>query len=203
MPPSEHGCDQGEMTSAFALRALAADEMQEAEAHIATCADCQRELESLRPVIHSLVNWPQDMLQPSASLWDQLATRIAPEARGTPAPADRRWSEPEWSDVGPGISCKVLASDHEGNRSACWLAWRREPLIRRIAMPVWKSCTCSTASSGSTTESCVRAITIGRSQELQTTRYGARQAAPACSSPRRAILFFDDLIAVTSRRASA
>ena len=116
MPPNGHGCDRGEMTSAFALRALAADEMQEAEAHIATCADCQRELESLRPVIHSLVNWPQDMLQPSASLWDQLASRIAPEARGMPGPADRRWSEPEWGDVGPGISCKVLASDLEAQQ---------------------------------------------------------------------------------------
>ena len=116
MPPAEHGCDQGEMTSAFALRALAADEMQEAEAHIATCADCQRELESLRPVIHSLVNWPQDMLQPSASLWDQLASRIAPEARGTPGPVERRWSEPEWEDVGTGISCKVLASDQEAQQ---------------------------------------------------------------------------------------
>ena len=116
MTRNRQGCDQGEMTSAFALRALAADEMQEAEAHIATCADCQRELESLRPVIHSLVNWPQDMLQPSASLWDQLASRIAPEARGTPGPVERRWSEPEWEDVGPGISCKVLASDHEAQQ---------------------------------------------------------------------------------------
>ena len=112
-PSNGHGCDRAEITSAFALRALAADEMREAEVHIATCADCQRELESLRPVIHSLVNWPQDMLQPSASLWDQLASRIAPEARGLPDPVDRRWSEPEWDDVGTGITCKVLASDLE------------------------------------------------------------------------------------------
>ena len=30
-----------------------------------------------------------------------------------PEPVDRQWSEPEWDDVGPGISCKVLASDLE------------------------------------------------------------------------------------------
>ena len=107
------GCDQSEMTSAFALGALPSDEMHKVEAHIAACADCRRELESLRPVMNSLVNWPQDVLQPAASLWDRLASRIAPEAAETPGPVDRRWSEPEWEDVGPGISCKVLANDPE------------------------------------------------------------------------------------------
>ena len=53
-----------------------------------------------------------DVLRPAASLRERLAHRIAQDT-GEPAglPGKHRWSEPQWEDVAPGISCKVLASD--------------------------------------------------------------------------------------------
>ena len=57
------------------------------------------------------------MLRPSASLWDRLAQRIAAETGGEPVlPAPQRGAEPEWKEVAPGISCKLLATDTETNR---------------------------------------------------------------------------------------
>ena len=73
----------------------------------------------LRPVLDSFGSWPTDVLRPSASLWERLAQRIATETGGRPvavAPAPSRWPEPEWKEVAPGISCKLLATDTEKNR---------------------------------------------------------------------------------------
>jgi anti-sigma factor ChrR (cupin superfamily) len=87
------------------------------EAHIALCSECRREMESLRPVVDSFVSWPTDVLRPSASLWDRLAHRIAEETGGEPVlAAPEHWSEPEWEEVAPGISCKLLATDTEQAR---------------------------------------------------------------------------------------
>jgi hypothetical protein len=48
------------------------------------------------------------MLRPSVSLWERLADRIAQEkGEARVATAPQPWSEPEWDDVAPGISCKV------------------------------------------------------------------------------------------------
>ena len=44
---SQDRCEQSEATSAYALQVLATNEVAAAEAHIASCPDCQRELESL------------------------------------------------------------------------------------------------------------------------------------------------------------
>jgi anti-sigma factor ChrR (cupin superfamily) len=53
-----------------------------------------------------------DVLRPSASLQERLALRIASETGGEPVlPATGQWSEPEWHDVAPGISCQLLAAD--------------------------------------------------------------------------------------------
>jgi hypothetical protein len=49
--PDRNRCKQREMTCAYAAEALAASEVAAAEAHIAACADCRRELERLRPVL--------------------------------------------------------------------------------------------------------------------------------------------------------
>src|SRR6185503_20572071 len=70
-------CGQSEVTCAYAARALAASEIAAAEAHIAACPDCQRELESLRQVVDRFVSWPTDVLRPAASLQARLALRIA------------------------------------------------------------------------------------------------------------------------------
>ena len=110
-------CAQGEVTCAYAAQALAASEVAAAEAHIAACAECRRELESLRPVVDRFVAWPTDVLRPTASLPERLARRIAAE-RGTQPmlPPAQRWSEPEWEQVAPGIQCKLLATDTERHR---------------------------------------------------------------------------------------
>jgi anti-sigma factor ChrR (cupin superfamily) len=110
-------CEESEATCAYALEVLPAGEVPAIQAHIASCADCRRELESLRPVIDRLVSWPTDVLRPTTSLQTRLALRIAEETGEQPVPPPaRRWSEPEWEQVAPGIECKLLATDIERRR---------------------------------------------------------------------------------------
>ena len=116
-----NSCEQSEVTCAYAAQALVASEVATAEAHIAACPDCRRELESLRPVVDSFVSWPADVLRPTPSLQARLARRIAEETGKEPMlpPAHRgeqTWSEPEWEEVAPGIGCKLLATDTERHR---------------------------------------------------------------------------------------
>jgi anti-sigma factor ChrR (cupin superfamily) len=110
-------CEQSEVTCAYALQVLPASEVAAAEAHIALCPDCQRELGSLRPVVDRFVAWPTDVLRPTTSLQARLALRIAEETGKQPVlPPARHWSEPEWEQVAPGIECKLLATDTERHR---------------------------------------------------------------------------------------
>ena len=110
-------CEQSEATCAYAAQALEARELAAAEAHIASCPECQRELASLRPVIDSFVAWPTDVLRPTTPLQARLALRIAEETGKQPVlPPARWWSEPEWEQVAPGIECKLLATDTERHR---------------------------------------------------------------------------------------
>ena len=110
-------CEQNEVTCAYAAQALAASELAAAEAHIASCPDCQRELESLRPVVNRFVCWPTDVLRPTTSLRERLALRISEETGKQPVlPPVQRWSEPEWEQVASGIECKLLATDTERHR---------------------------------------------------------------------------------------
>src|SRR5687767_6678443 len=113
----KHEQDHLELVFLYALQALPASEVSVVGAHIATCADCRQELETLRPTIDSFVSWPTDVLRPSASLWDRLSQRIAAETGGEPvSPAPQRGAQPEWKEVAPGISCRLLATDTEKNR---------------------------------------------------------------------------------------
>jgi anti-sigma factor RsiW len=105
-------CERSELACAYALQVLADSELAAAEAHIASCPDCQREVESLRPVVDSFVSWPTDVLRPTTSLQARLALRIAAETGKEPVPPPAwRWSEPQWEQVGPDIECSLLASD--------------------------------------------------------------------------------------------
>jgi anti-sigma factor RsiW len=110
-------CERSDLVCAYALQVLPASEVGAVEAHIASCADCRRELESLRPVVNRFVSWPTDVLRPTTSLQTRLALRIAEETGKQPVlpPAQRR-SEPDWEQVAPGIECKVLATDTERHR---------------------------------------------------------------------------------------
>ena len=110
-------CEQSEVTCAYAAQVLPETEMAAAEAHIASCPNCQRELKSLRAVVDRFVSWPTDVLRPPTSLQGRLALRIAEETGKQPVPPlARQWSEPEWEQVAPGIECKLLAADTERHR---------------------------------------------------------------------------------------
>jgi len=111
---ARNACEHAERVGAYVLQALSPSELRSIEAHLASCAHCRRELESLRPVVAALAWWPTDVLRPAASLQERLAHRIAQDS-GEPAglPGKHRWAEPQWEDVAPGISCKVLASDFD------------------------------------------------------------------------------------------
>ena len=110
----QHGSDHSEVVSLYALHALPSSGLPGAEAQIAACAECRQELETLRPIADAL---PVDVLRPSTTLWPRLAQRIAAEpAREPLGAAPPPWVEPEWVDVAPGISCKLLATDTQTNR---------------------------------------------------------------------------------------
>ena len=110
-------CDQAELACAYAVQALPASEVPAFEAHLASCAQCRQELAALRPVVDAFGGWPTDVLRPGASLQARLARRIAGETGGTPVlPTALPWSEPEWEEVAPGISCKLLAADADTHR---------------------------------------------------------------------------------------
>ena len=113
----KHGEHPSELLSLYALGTLPSGEGRALEAHISGCAECRRELEALRPVVDSFVAWPTDVLRARTSLWGRLAERIGGDTRETPElPVPPRWVEPEWEEVAPGISCKLLATDSERDR---------------------------------------------------------------------------------------
>jgi quercetin dioxygenase-like cupin family protein len=113
----EDPCGQSELTSAYAAQALPAADVAAAEAHIAGCPHCQRELEALRQVVDRFVSWPTDVLRPPTSLQARLAQRIAAETGKEPVPPPApQWREPDWEQVAPGIECKLLATDGERQR---------------------------------------------------------------------------------------
>jgi quercetin dioxygenase-like cupin family protein len=115
--PSTHGPDQADLLALYVLEALPPSEAAALEEHIAGCGECQRELDSLRPVIDTFVAWPTDVLRPSPSLAARLAQRIAADTGREPAEfLDSGRREMDWEEVAPGISCKLLATDPEGHR---------------------------------------------------------------------------------------
>ncbi len=112
----KHGPGHAEQLYLYALRALPGHEMTAMAAHLAGCARCRRELEALRPAVDALASWPADVLPVPASLEARLAERTGGEARGNPLVPPPEWNEPEWEDVAPRISVKMLANDTERNR---------------------------------------------------------------------------------------
>ena len=107
-------CDHADGVSAYALQALPAGDVPAMEAHLSACPHCRRELEMLRPVVDAFAAWPADILRPPASLQARLAQRIAADTGAPPVlPQARQWREPDWEQVAPGISVKMLATDTE------------------------------------------------------------------------------------------
>jgi len=97
-------CEQAELASVHAIHALPPSQLAAVKAHLSSCWQCKRELESLRAVANSFIAWPTDLLRPAAPLQERLARPLSPAAS---------WSAPAWEDVAPGISCKLLATDTE------------------------------------------------------------------------------------------
>jgi len=111
--PSKRGCERTERVVEFALRALPASETSAFEAHVKQCVQCRDELAAVRPIIDSFVDWPTDVLRPSSALWGRLVENIGVQSGDeTSLDPEAPWAgEPEWKEVAPGISCKVLATD--------------------------------------------------------------------------------------------
>ena len=110
-------CEQTELVSAYAVRALAANEAAAMEAHLASCERCREELAALRPIVEGFTAWPTDLLRAPASVQERLADRIARETgAGRVVPPSRQWQEPGWKQVAPGIECKLLAQDEKRER---------------------------------------------------------------------------------------
>lgn len=115
--PYPNRCERAELACAYALQVLPLSEVLAIEVHIASCLNCQRELESLRPVVNRFASWPIDVLR-APPLQGRLVLRIAKETGQQPVvpPPSRQWSEPEWEQVAPRIECKLLATDAERHR---------------------------------------------------------------------------------------
>lgn len=110
-------CNRTEVLFDYVLQALPASDVPDVEDHLGECPDCQQEMEMLRPIADSFVAWPTDVLRPATSLWGRLAERIAAETGAAPmSPPPARGLEPDWEQVAPGISCKLLATDTVDDR---------------------------------------------------------------------------------------
>lgn len=117
MSAVDNPCPQSETTCAYAAQALPQHEVAAAVAHIAGCADCRRELETVSPVVDRFCAWPTDLLRPTNSVQMRLAQRIAEEAGTPPSPLPASgWIELEWETVAAGIECKILAADDASHR---------------------------------------------------------------------------------------
>jgi quercetin dioxygenase-like cupin family protein len=111
-------CERTERVVELALRTLAAAEVPAFEAHVQQCPECLAELVALQPIIDTMGDWPTDILRPPRPLWYRLTSRIAAEAGTEPShlPEERWADEPDWKEVAPGISCKLLATDATTSR---------------------------------------------------------------------------------------
>jgi anti-sigma factor ChrR (cupin superfamily) len=112
------GCERTERVAEYALQAMPLSERLSFEAHVGECPDCRQELAAVRPIVDAFVDWPTDILKPPAPLWERLAERVAADSGVAPSlQLDAGWpDEPEWKEVAPGISCKLLSTDAETER---------------------------------------------------------------------------------------
>lgn len=114
-------CERRDLVASYALAALERSEAELMDAHLPTCAECQREYEALSSVTSTLSAWGARTLPSPAPLWDRLAERIASEPRNnavasSPSPSVPAWREPRWMEAAPGITCKLLSTDAEADR---------------------------------------------------------------------------------------
>jgi anti-sigma factor ChrR (cupin superfamily) len=112
-----HDGDHSEAVLLYALGALHGSEARTVEERLSRCADCRQELAVLRPLVDSFAAWPTDVLRPPATLWDRLERSIRAETGSEPVATEpSAWVEPDWEEVAPGITVKLLATDTERGR---------------------------------------------------------------------------------------
>ncbi len=115
--PRHHEQEYLDLVFLYAMQALPSKEVPSVEAHLASCAECRHELETLRPIIGAFVSWPTDVLRPATSLWERIARRIAADTGQAPVmPPPQSPPETEWEEAAPGLSYKVLAANTENDR---------------------------------------------------------------------------------------
>ena len=107
-------CKYLEQISLHVVAALPPEEATQMQEHLKACDECSAEFESLRLTVASFGSWPTELLPPAQSLWARLAERLSPEVRdGSMPAAPPACADPQWEEVGPGISCKLLSEDTE------------------------------------------------------------------------------------------
>ena len=119
-------CSQSAQVSAYVIQALPPGEAAALEAHIASCSQCQQELEELRPVAASFAFWPTDVLRPPVALQERLARRIATERK--PGAAVGR----AVGRAGMGRSCPRNLLQADGDR------YREASSEHAGATPAWR-----------------------------------------------------------------
>jgi anti-sigma factor ChrR (cupin superfamily) len=109
-------CSQVERLTHYALRTLPKGDVPALEEHLITCAACRAELDQLRPIVDYFLDATQ-VTSPPRALRERLARRLGAElGLAIVLPTTREPREPDWEEVAPGISCKLLANDAEGRR---------------------------------------------------------------------------------------
>lgn len=103
-------CKELDSVYTYALDALAGAERTSFEEHLAACAQCRAELETVRPTIGALEDWPVDVTRAPSSLWKRIADQVGGETVAS------SWRDPDWREVGPGIFCKTLSQDPRTKR---------------------------------------------------------------------------------------
>jgi quercetin dioxygenase-like cupin family protein len=114
--PDTHTQEHLDLVFLFALQALPPREIASVEAQISSCEECRQEIETLQPIVRSLVGWATDVLRPAESLWNRLAKRIASETATRPlVPPLETAVKPQWEEAAPGIHVKILAMNAEND----------------------------------------------------------------------------------------
>ena len=106
-----HGPTHSDRVVMYALQSVPSKRRHAVEKQISACVECRKELARLRTVVKTFSAWPIASMNPSAAVWEGLADRIGAETGLRPKPTAKSWSEPEWDEVAPGISVKLLATD--------------------------------------------------------------------------------------------
>ncbi len=118
-------CERSNLVASYALALLNRTETQSMGSHLAVCPQCQREYNSVSGLTDALTASRMQELPAPTPLWERLMERIAHIPQKTVAPglvpplplfAAQSWQEPQWKEVAPGITCKLLSTDEEMNR---------------------------------------------------------------------------------------